>query len=91
MRTLIMKTKIKQKCLQCVGKFVIKYLFTNQNFHKSKLFREFNIPKKVIYVNKGILRILDNLFDIFNYLIEPNILQLVFDFITYSIAVYYVL
>ena len=59
--------------------------------YKSKLFRQFNIPKKVIYVNKGILRIFDNLFDIFNYLIEPNILQLVFDVITYSIAVYYVL
>ena len=69
----------------------MKYLFTNQNFHKSKLFRGFNIPKKVIYVNKGTLRIFDNLCDIFNYLIEPNILQLVFDFITYSIAVYYVL
>ena len=69
----------------------MKYLFTNQNFHKSKLFRECNIPKKVIYVNKGTLRIFDNLCQIFNYLIEPNILQLVFDFITYSIAVYYVL
>ena len=48
MRTLI------EKCLYCVEKkFVMKYLFTNQNFHKPKfpLFQGFNFLKKDIYVN----------------------------------------
>ena len=39
----------------------MKYLFTNQNFHKSKLplFREFNFLKKDIYVNKETLQVAD--------------------------------
>ena len=39
----------------------MKYLFTNQNVHKSKLplFYEFNYLKKDIYVNKGTLWIFD--------------------------------
>ena len=47
-------------------KFIIKYLFRNQNFHKSKLplFSEFNFLKKGIYVNKGTLQT----FDIFYYI-----------------------
>ena len=47
----------------------MKYLFTNQKFHKSKLplFREFSFLK-------------------FKYLIGPNILQLIFQCITYSIV-----
>ena len=55
-------------------------LVTNQNFH----FSEFNFLKKYIYVNKGILLILDNLvfFIKFNFFIGQNILQLVFDFVT---------
>ena len=70
----------------------MKYLFTNQNFQKSKLslFQEFNYPKKDIYVNKVTLQIFD-IFIKLNYLIGPNILQLAFDFITYSIIAYYVL
>ena len=65
----------------------MKYLFTNQNFHKSKLllFCDFNFLKKDIYV-KGTLQIFDI---IFNNLIGPNILQLVFDFIAYSIVALY--
>ena len=65
----------------------MKHLFTNQNFHKSKipLFREFNFLQKDIYVNKGTLRICD-IFIKFNSLIAPNIPQLVFDFITCSIV-----
>ena len=41
--------------------FVIKYLLTNQNFHKSINFhsREFNFLEKDIYVNKGTLQIYD--------------------------------
>ena len=37
----------------------MKYLFTNQNFQKSKLplFHELNFLKKDIYVNKGTLQI----------------------------------
>ena len=48
-------------CLQFGEKFVVKYLFTNQNFHKSELplFREFNFLKKDTYVNKGTLQIFD--------------------------------
>ena len=70
----------------------MKYLFANQNFHKSKLphFCEFNFVKKDTYVNKGTLQIFD-IFIKFNYLIVPNILHLVFDFATYSIVAYYVL
>ena len=70
----------------------MKYLFTNQNFQKSKLslFQKFNYPKKDIYVNKVTLQIFD-IFIKLNYLIGPNILQLAFDFITYSIIAYYVL
>ena len=70
----------------------MKYLFANQNFHKSKLplFCEFNFVKKDTYVNKGTLQIFD-IFIKFNYLIVPNILHLVFDFATYSIVANYVL
>ena len=42
--------------------FVMKYLFTNQNFHKSKLplnFCEFNFLKKNIYANNITLQIFD--------------------------------
>ena len=56
--------------------------------YKSKLplFREFNFLKKDIYVNKGTEYYEYIFFIKFNYLIEPNILQSVFDFITYSIV-----
>ena len=39
----------------------MKYLFANQNFHKSKLplFREFNFLKKNIYANNVTLQIFD--------------------------------
>ena len=73
----------------------MKYLSTSQNFQKSKLphFQEFDYPKKGIYVNKVTLQIFD-IFIKLNYLIGPNILQLAFDFITYSyylLIAYYVL
>ena len=65
----------------------MKYLFTNLNFHKLKLplFRKLNFLKKDIYVNEGTLRIF-GIFIKFNSLTGPNILQLVFDFIIYSIV-----
>ena len=67
----------------------MKYLFTNQNFH----FPWVQFLKKDIYVNNGTLWIFD-IFIKFNYVIEPNIFQLVsdfftnsaFDFFTYSIV-----
>ena len=44
-----------------VEQFVMKYLFTNQNFHKLKfpLASEFNFLKNDIYVNKGTLQTFD--------------------------------
>ena len=62
----------------------MKYLITNQNFYRSKLplFHEFNFLKEHIHVNKATLTF--DSFIQFNYLNGTNILQIVFDFITYS-------
>ena len=63
---------------------VMKHSFTNQNFHKTYIFPWVHFFwKRFIYVNKGTLRIFDIFYHV-NYLIGPNILQLVFDLITYS-------
>ena len=58
MRTLILKTENKIEIL-VEKKFAMKYLFTIQNFHKSKLplFCQFNFLKNNIYVNKGTLQV----------------------------------
>ena len=71
-----MRTKENKKTV-CYGILVYKSKFL--------LFCEFNLVKKDVYVNEAILQIFD-LFIKFNYLIGPNILQLVFDFIVYSIV-----
>ena len=65
---------------------VVKYLISNQNIYKSKLplFCKFDFLKKHIY-NKAMFLIFD-VFIKFNYLIGPNIVQIVFDFITNSIV-----
>ena len=66
---------------------VMKYLIVNQNIYKSKLspLHKFNFLKKHVYVHKAALQIFD-IFIKFNYLIVPNILQIVFDLINYSIV-----
>ena len=72
----------------------MKCFTTNQIFYKSKLplfdvfcrWHEFIFLKKYIYVNKAILLIYLIFFIKFNNLIGMNILQRVFDFITYSIV-----
>ena len=71
----------------------MKYLTTNQNFHKSEVslfhvyngWHEFNFLKRCIYVNKATLLIFD-IFIKFNYFIGTNVLQIVFHFITCSVA-----
>ena len=45
----------KKLSVEDIQKFVIKYLFTKQNFHKSKIpfFCEFSLLRKDIFVCKG--------------------------------------
>ena len=77
------KQEIKLKCLWCVEKkFAVKCIktFRNQNF---LFFCQFNFLKNDMLIKQH-YRYLIFLIK-FNYLIGPNILQLVLDFITYSI------
>ena len=65
----------------------MKYLFTDQNFHISKLFHEFNFLRTDIYVNKRKhYKYLIFFIVKFNYFTGPNILQIYFIFITYPIV-----
>ena len=66
----------------------MKYLFTNQNFFKSKLplIHEFTFLKKDIYFNKGTFLMFDILYFLLSLTVYLDHIYFNWYFITYSIV-----